>query len=294
MANPIVGKKFSLGSGPKPVVDKINRYFTETNSIAHSLNTLLDRFDHISFKEYSPIDDDLVEISKSLLLGKRGDNVDTIKYAFTRLSFTLKEYDILEKFGEREAPIFLLDHMLNNTTPNKPTFYCGLGLKKKTLWYQKKRDALKIDPIEKPDEKPGQSNDKSIVNRLSLELATRCSLAERKRIPHDPKKDPTMVPGRSPFYRYIKEKKKPLKVISDNTTAHRTGKSSTSNDAPKIRPSQKRPLIQPSISDKKRRKKTSEIFPTTLTEEQMAYITRPKVLLQRIPPKEDNNRKSKK
>jgi len=171
----------------------------------------------------SPIDDDLVEISKSLLLGKRGDNVDTIKYAFTRLSFTLKEYDILEKFGEREAPIFLLDHMLNNTTPNKPTFYCGLGLKKKTLWYQKKRDALKIDPIEKPDEKPGNQNDKSIVNRLSLELATRCGLAERKRIPHDPKKDPTMVPGRSPFYRYIKEKKKPLKVISDNTTAHRTG-----------------------------------------------------------------------
>ena len=52
MANPIVGKKFSLGSGPKPVVDKINRYFTETNSIAHALNTLLDRFDHISFKEY--------------------------------------------------------------------------------------------------------------------------------------------------------------------------------------------------------------------------------------------------
>ena len=73
----------------------------------------------------------MVEISKSLLLGKRGDNVDTIKYAFTRLSFTLKEYDILEKFGEREAPIFQLDHMLNNTTPNKPTFYCGLGLKKK-------------------------------------------------------------------------------------------------------------------------------------------------------------------
>lgn len=259
MANPIVGKKFSLGSGPKPVVDKINRYFTDTNSIAHALNTLLDRFDHISFKEYSPVDDDLVEISKSLLLGKRGDNVDTIKYAFTRLSFTLKEYDILEKFGEREAPIFLLDHMLNNTTPNKPTFYCGLGLKKKTLWYQKKRDALKIDPIEKPEEKVYTGDkDKSIVNRLSIDLALRCGMAKRKSIPHDPKKDPTMVPGRSHLYRYIKEKKKPLKVISDNTPAHRSAKSSTSNDAPKIRPSQKRPLMQPSIPDKKRRKKTSE------------------------------------
>ena len=52
MANPIIGKKFSLGSGPKPVVDKINKFFTQTSSIAQALNSLLDRFDHISFKEY--------------------------------------------------------------------------------------------------------------------------------------------------------------------------------------------------------------------------------------------------
>lgn len=263
MENPIVGKKFSLGSGPKPVVDKINRYFSETNSIAHALNLLLDRFDHSSFQEYSPLDDDLVEISKSLLLGKDGDDVSAIKYAFTRLSYTLKQHDILKKFGEREAPIFLLDHMLNNTTPNKPTYFCMLGLKKKNnVWYQKKRDALKIDPVPKPDVKPTvQTGDKSIISRLSIEFAMRCGLTEKKQIDHDAKKDSTMAPGKSQFYRYIKEKKKPLKVISDNsanTVNHRTGKSSTSTDAMKIRPAQKRPLVQPHIPDKKRRKKTSE------------------------------------
>ena len=50
--NPIVGQKFTIGAGPKPVVDKINSYFDATNSIAKALNLLLDRFDHISFQEY--------------------------------------------------------------------------------------------------------------------------------------------------------------------------------------------------------------------------------------------------
>ena len=34
----IVGKKFSFGTGPKPVVDKINKYFNKSKSIRYLCN----------------------------------------------------------------------------------------------------------------------------------------------------------------------------------------------------------------------------------------------------------------
>lgn len=261
--NPIVGQKFTIGAGPKPVVDKINSYFDATNSIAKALNLLLDRFDHISFQEYSPLDDDLVEVSKSLLLGKRDDDLPSLKGAFTRLKVIMREHSIEDKFGEREAPIFLLDHTLSNTRPNKPTYFCILGLKKKQqVWYEKPRNAMRIDPVPRvathaphphrqtASRKHADIPDKQTVARMSIEFAAKVGFVELKKTAHKPVEDPTMQPGKSSFYRLIRDKKKPLRSISDNNQI--------TDDEPEGRLSKKRPLLQSFVPDKKRRRKASE------------------------------------
>jgi len=257
--NPIVGQKFTIGAGPKPVVDKINSYFDATNSIAKALNLLLDRFDHISFQEYSPLDDDLVEVSKSLLLGKRDDDLPSLKGAFTRLKVIMREHSIEDKFGEREAPIFLLDHTLSNTRPNKPTYFCILGLKKKQqVWYEKPRNAMRIDPVprsaatlsDQQSRKQADIPDKATVAKLSIEFAAKVGFVQLKKTAHKEADDPTMQPGKSSFYRLIRDKKKPLRSISDNNQI--------ADDEPEGRLAKKRPLLQSFEPDKKRRRKASE------------------------------------
>ena len=169
---------------------------------------------------FSPIDDDLVEISKSLLLGKRGDDISSIKFAFSRLSYTLKQYDIQKKFGEREAPIFLLDHMLNETTPNKPTYFAILGLQKKDKeWFHKKKNAMKFDT--KKGLKPGSLTDPQDKYRLSIDFAIQHNLIKKTpKKKHSAKKDATMIPGRSQFYRLMNDR-------DSNSNEKKTFKSKT-------------------------------------------------------------------
>jgi len=270
--NPIVGKKFSVGSGPKPIVDKINTYFRQVHSIANAIHSLLDRFDHQQFQNYSPLDDlECCEISKSLLLGQRGDNVSSIKVAFTRLSVILKEIKIWKKFSEREAPIFLLDHVLTMRKPNKPTCMAMLGLKKKEkpwrgLVLDPKKNAQKFDEEPKPAVRKSSQTSKDVTCRLGLEFQLRLGFLQKSE-GKDKHMDPTRETGSGPLYRYINRDKKPLKAIADNNSnqnsnSHRnqrTGKNSKSADGSKIQSSsQKRTLVQPSVPNRKRRKKEAE------------------------------------
>ena len=97
------GRKFLLGQGPKPVVQKVEGYFKAQTSVAEALIDLLNNFDPKSFQNYFTSlvtdDDDLVEISKCILIGKHRDGELNIKSAFTQLSLTLKKYEITKRFG---------------------------------------------------------------------------------------------------------------------------------------------------------------------------------------------------
>ena len=185
----IVGKKFSFGTGPKPVVEKINRYFNSTNSISLALNKLLDRFEKSAFVYYTPPEQgELVELSKNILYGKPGDDLNSIKTAFTRLSVTLKENETYKRFGN-EAPILLLDHMLSPKAPpemTRPKYMSMLGLKPKR---EKRRSR---DPT---SEKFRQKDSPNLSLEMSQRLGIQGVIA--------PKVDPsaTMIPGSRPIYR---------------------------------------------------------------------------------------------
>lgn len=127
----VLNKKFSFGSGPKPAVDRINKYFRESNSISRALHNLLDRFDGESktekekliarerFSNYCPIYNDVCEISKTILQGKQADNLQSIKESFTRFSRVLSDTGAYTLLSEKEAPVLFLEHVLSIKPPTK-------------------------------------------------------------------------------------------------------------------------------------------------------------------------------
>lgn len=212
------GKRFLLGSGPKPIVDKVEEYFKVGSSIAVTLLDLLNHFDYRSFQTYVPIDDDLVEIKKCVIVGKKDDGEVKIKQAFTRLSNELKKNDISKRFGQSEAPICLLSYVLERIVPDKPTYckyYLGLQKKKSSRQLIANHSTHELLDI----------TDNALSNR-TIGHGMRRGLIEK--IKHDIKDDPTMIPTRNHFHK--NEIKKPLRTISYNYSSSGSSHSNKSSD----------------------------------------------------------------
>lgn len=223
------GRKFLLGQGPKPVVQKVEGYFKAQTSVAEALIDLLNNFDPKSFQNYFTSlvtdDDDLVEISKCILIGKHRDGELNIKSAFTQLSLTLKKYEITKRFGQNEGPICILSYALDQIQPKKPSFYSMLGLKQKC-----------IRPKKSPAVNPPKTDaEKWSVSRRTLQSAVQKGLDTSKKQNHP---DPTLIPTRNHFHKY--DSKFPLRPISYNS-------------GPSTSQGHKR-LLEQLITDKKRKK----------------------------------------
>jgi len=134
----VVNRKFSFGSGPKRAVDRINKYFRDSNSISRALHNLLDKFDgdeqtdcekkqaRDRLAKYCPESsksDDVYEIGKTILLGKPADDLQSIKESFTRFSRLLNDcgaYYLLAARvdrDEKEAPVLFLEHVITLKPP---------------------------------------------------------------------------------------------------------------------------------------------------------------------------------
>ena len=85
MGDTAVGMRFSLGLGPRPLVEKVSTYFQENGSIASTLNLLLDQFNNLLFQNYQQFDEDVFETQTCIIVGKDEDRLKNIKGAFTRL-----------------------------------------------------------------------------------------------------------------------------------------------------------------------------------------------------------------
>jgi len=184
----IVGKKFSFGTGPKPVVEKINKYFNSSKSISRALNRLLDQFEKSAFLYYQPPEQgELVELSKNILFGKEDDDLNSIKNAFTRLSVTLKESESYKRFGN-EAPIILLDHMLSPKVPPVMTKTRYMNMLSMDKGVKKRKDASTQPRFRKKD-----------AEHLSLEMCQRLAIPGSLQTTIDPVA--TMQPGNRNVYR---------------------------------------------------------------------------------------------
>lgn len=282
MNTSLIGKKFTLGAGPRPAVQRINKYFNEVDSVSAAINELLDQFDPIKFNEYSP-DDDMYILEDTRVSAKVGDTSAGIKESFTRLHIVLKKNGAYAKWSEREGAIFLIDHILTVMKPNRPTIYGMLNLRKKQKFYKdfplnRPRDCIRLQPQASTSKtlRASASQLKKEAAMMTLTMALDYLPSELTK-PTDNCPNITMLPSKS-LQRKSRSRKPPLKPIVDSGNQKVKKRSSGGK-------TKRTPEIQ-KIKPKRRKLKrlTGIRLPPGISEKSFKQMKEVTVLIERIHP----------
>jgi len=199
MGGNLLGKRFQLGTGPKPMVDVVSGYIARRHSISVGINELLDQVQDDVVRNYVPLDEECIELAPCIVAGTTGDTESAIKRCFTRLSHAISATSaVRERFAKEEAPICLLYCVLQRTRPSKSTFFQSLGCRPKSDVRKQAACKVKVSSVERCREMP-----------LALALVKCAPEVICGRF----EKNPTLQP---PPNRLALNLKQPLQLISDN------------------------------------------------------------------------------
>lgn len=192
MSSNVKDKKFTFGYGPKFVVNRIDTYFKDSDSLSNSLMTLLEEFQEMNesasskymqtFRQYNYLrhgvthyTTDIIEVTKNVVTGKENDDLAKIKHAFTHFATVLKSDKVESKFSgvkKVEKPIYFIDCLMAcNKHFEADLLHKELGLIRKTSvrhgdqFIDKYTRNIKMGEIYERHAKAEESGQTSAINK---------------------------------------------------------------------------------------------------------------------------------